>query len=117
MIIMNPNVKMEISRSEDFKQVYSIGAMGGHSPYDFRIAFYNDAPRSFGNVVNGTQIIDRKIESEIILSPSAAKELSNWLNQHLDDYEKMFGTIATTDSAIKAVKKDKPDSSQIQGYM
>lgn len=117
MKIMNPNVKMEISRSDNFRQVYSIGAMGGHSPYDFRIAFYNDAPRSFGNVVDGTQIIDRKIESEVILSPSAAKELSNWLNQHLDDYEKMFGTIATTDSAIKAAKKEQPDSSQIQGYM
>ncbi|MBE0523892.1 MAG: DUF3467 domain-containing protein [Methanosarcinales archaeon] len=114
---MNHNIKMEISRSEDFKQVYAIGAMGGHSPYDFRIALYNDTPRSFGNVVEGTQIIDRKIETEVILSPSAAKELSNWLNQHLIEYEKMFGTIATTDSAIKATQKEQPDSTQIQGYM
>ena len=39
-------VSMEILRSPDFKQVYAIGAIGGHSPYDFRIAFYNDSPKS-----------------------------------------------------------------------
>ncbi|MCK9442354.1 MAG: DUF3467 domain-containing protein, partial [Methanothrix sp.] len=39
-------VKVEISKSSDFKQVYAIGAIGGHSPYDFRIAFYNDSPRT-----------------------------------------------------------------------
>ena len=38
-------VSVETTRSSEFKQIYAIGAIGGHSPYDFRIAFYNDSPK------------------------------------------------------------------------
>jgi hypothetical protein len=39
-------VSVEITRSTEFRQIYAIGAIGGHSPYDFRIAFYNDSPKA-----------------------------------------------------------------------
>ncbi|HPH48949.1 MAG TPA: DUF3467 domain-containing protein [Methanothrix sp.] len=39
-------VKVQTIKSPDFKQIYAIGAIGGHSPYDFRIAFYNDSPKA-----------------------------------------------------------------------
>lgn len=114
---MNPNIKMKVSKTDDFKQVYAIGAMGGHSPYDFRISFYNDMPQTFSNE-GGMQTVDRKVETEVILSPAAAKELLNWLGSHVRDYEKMFGTINTiNDAAMKSDKNEKPDSGQIQGYM
>jgi hypothetical protein len=102
-------VSIEITRSSDFRQIYAIGAIGGHSPYDFRIAFYNDSPRAF--VEGGKQItvMERKIETEVILSPLAAKELATWLNTHINDYEKLFGEIQ---------KPGKQEASpQIQGYM
>jgi hypothetical protein len=113
---MDRNMKIEIIKADDFKQIYSIGAMGGHSPYDFRIAFYNDTPRSFGNAEE-TRTIDRKIETEITLSPAAAKELSVWLNRHVSDYEKMFGTITIRDTVLTSSKEEKQDTTQIQGYM
>jgi len=28
------------------------GAAGGHSPYDFRIGFYNDTPKMFGDALS-----------------------------------------------------------------
>ncbi len=84
---------MEILRSPDFKQVYAIGAIGGHSPYDFRIAFYNDSPKSQVEGGKSVTVMERKIDTEIILSPLAAKELANWLGEHIKDYEKVFGEI------------------------
>ncbi|MDF1557836.1 MAG: DUF3467 domain-containing protein [ANME-2 cluster archaeon] len=115
--MLKKNVQMEVTKTDDFKQIYAIGAMGGHSPYDFRIAFYNDTPRSFGGA-EGMQTIDRKVGTEVILSPAATKELLNWLSSHVNDYEKMFGPITTTsDVAMKSAKNEQPDSSQIQGYM
>ncbi len=110
-------VKIEFYRPDDFKQVYSIGAIGGHSPYDFRIGFYNDSPRAFGDM-SDSHVIERRVETEVILTPLAALELSRWLNQHIQDYENMFGPISKMQPAAEK-PKDKPlkDSSEIQGYI
>ncbi|AEH60664.1 conserved hypothetical protein [Methanosalsum zhilinae DSM 4017] len=107
-------VTIEIHKSEDFRQIYAIGALGGHSPYDFRISFYNDSPQRFGPQ-NNTHVMKRQIETELILSPLAALELSRWLNQHLQEYEKKFGPI--TRPRTKAPDpKSTDNSSNIQGY-
>ena len=110
-------VKIEFYRPDDFKQVYSIGAIGGHSPYDFRIGFYNDSPRAFGDL-SDSHVIERRVETEVILTPLAALELSRWLNQHIQDYENMFGPINKMQQTVE-VPKSKPskDSSEIQGYI
>ncbi|MCL7410474.1 MAG: DUF3467 domain-containing protein [Methanosarcinaceae archaeon] len=110
-------VKIEFYRPDDFKQVYSIGAIGGHSPYDFRIGFYNDSPRAFGDL-SDSHVIERRVETEVILTPLAALELSRWLNQHIQDYENMFGPISKM-QPVTEKPKDKPskDSSEIQGYI
>ncbi|MGP8319673.1 MAG: DUF3467 domain-containing protein [Methanosarcinaceae archaeon] len=113
----NRKVKIEFYRPDDFKQVYAIGAIGGHSPYDFRIGFYNDSPRAFGDV-DDSHIIERRVETEVILTPLAALELSRWLNQHIQDYENMFGPIGkVTQVSEKSKVKYSKDSSEIQGYI
>lgn len=110
-------VSVEITRSPDFRQVYAIGAIGGHSPYDFRIAFYNDSPKVLEGDKNMT-VMERKIETEIILSPLAAKELSSWLSGHLQDYEKLFGEIKRPGGAPTGSSGPKAsDCAPIQGYM
>jgi len=103
-------ISIEVVKSEKFRQIYSVGAMGGHSPYDFRISFYNDTPKSR----EGKQIsvMERKVEAEITLPPLAAKELAEWLNGHVKEFEKQFGEIK------KPGKMPEPEvSSPIQGYM
>lgn len=80
-------------KPDNFRQIYAIGAAGGHSPYDFRIGFYNDTPKMFGDV-SESRVIQRRVEAEIILSPVAALELSRWLTQHINEYESVFGPIA-----------------------
>ncbi len=112
-------VKVQTIKSPEFKQVYAIGAIGGHSPYDFRIAFYNDSPKASAEDGKNVTIMERKIDTEIILSPLAAKELANWLNEHIKDYEKLFGEIKRPGSAaLGSVSPGKgSEPAAIQGYM
>ncbi|MCL2141744.1 MAG: DUF3467 domain-containing protein [Methanimicrococcus sp.] len=85
------DIVIEVSKEEDFKSFYAIGAIGVNNIYDFRIKFYNDEPE-IGRP-DGVRKIQRKIGSEIVLSPTAAFELARWLNQNVQDYEKKFGPI------------------------
>ena len=112
-------VKVEILKSSDFKQVYAIGAIGGHSPYDFRIAFYNDSPRTLVEDGKNVTAMERKIDTEIILSPLAAKELANWLVEHIKDYEQVFGEIKRPGSGSPgpAIAGKGSEPAAIQGYM
>jgi len=103
-------ISIEVVKSDKFRQIYAVGAMGGHSPYDFRISFYNDSPKSGGG--KQISVMERSIETEVILSPLAAKELAEWLNNHVKEYENMFGEIK------KPGKRSEPDDpTPIQGYM
>ncbi len=112
-------VKVQTIKSPDFKQVYAIGAIGGHSPYDFRIAFYNDSPKASAEDGKNMTVMERKIDTEIILSPLAAKELANWLTEHIKDYEKLFGEIKRPGSAASgsALPGKGSEPAAIQGYM
>lgn len=108
-------LKIEVIKPEDFKQTYAIGALGGHSPYDFRIGFYNDSPKGFEKSSN-SQVIQRSIETEVIMSPLAALELSHWLEQHIRDFEAMFGPITKVKNHIRPVEQPE-DTAEIQGYI
>jgi hypothetical protein len=111
-------VAIEITKSPEFNQTYAVGAIGGHSPYDFRIAFYNDSPKM--KIEGGKQVtvMEREMRTEVILSPLAAKELSVWLSNHIKDYEKIFGEIKKP-GEMKGAEPPREDSrsTTIQGYM
>ncbi|ADI74733.1 conserved hypothetical protein [Methanohalobium evestigatum Z-7303] len=109
-------VTVEFKKAEDFKQAYAIGAVGGHSPYDFRIGFYNDSQKGFGQQ-SDSRVIERTLETEVILSPMAAYELSKWLNQHIQEYENLFGPISRQQAQKTEKNENKSDSSELQGYM
>lgn len=111
-------VSVELTRSPQFRQIYAIGAIGGHSPYDFRIAFYNDSPKTIAEGGNQMTVMERKIEAEIILSPLAAKELATWLDAHIQDYEKIFGEIKKPGARpVAGSSAQAGESTNIQGYM
>ena len=106
---------MEIIRSLEFRPVYAIGAIVSHSPYDFRIAFYNDSPKPLVEEGKHVIIMERKIDTKIILSPLAAKELASWLNSHIQDYERLFGEIKELGTQASNVQPNEP--THITGYM
>ncbi|WNY27055.1 DUF3467 domain-containing protein [Methanolapillus ohkumae] len=105
-------VVVEISKEPDFKQFYAIGAIGVNNLYDFRISFYNDEPDLVRG--NGMRKIQRKIGSEIILSPVAALELSRWLDQNVKDYERKFGPIFKNQK--QEADDEHPKSKILEGY-
>jgi hypothetical protein len=111
-------ITIEFIKPEDFRQIYAIGAAGGHSPYDFRIGFYNDTPKMFGDA-SETRVIERRVEAEVILSPVAALELNRWLTQHINEYESVFGPIARAIPRPARKESSKPvdESTNIQGYI
>ncbi len=108
-------IVIEVSKEEDFKRFYAIGAIGVNNIYDFRVSFYNDDPELGQR--NGVKKIQRKIGTEVILSPVAAKELARWLTQNVKDYESKFGEIKGQ-SAPKANSKGTADSDStvLDGY-
>jgi Protein of unknown function (DUF3467) len=110
-------ITVEFIKPESFRQIYAIGVAGGHSPYDFRIGFYNDTPKILGDA-SESRIIERRVEAEIILSPVAALELNRWLSQHINEYESVFGPIArATPRPKKEPTKSVDESTNIQGYI
>lgn len=110
-------ITIDFVKPENFRQIYAIGAAGGHSPYDFRIGFYNDTPKMFGDS-SESRVIERRVEAEVILSPVAALELNRWLTQHIKEYESVFGPIARAiPRPKKEVTKVVEDSTELQGYI
>ena len=87
-----------MKKDENFQQLYCIGASGGFTPFDFRISFYNDS----ATLEDGQMKIDRTTSVEIILSPVAAKSLVQWLNTHVQNFEKQFGPINVPSQPKKA---------------
>ncbi|MDD3247766.1 MAG: DUF3467 domain-containing protein [Methanosarcina sp.] len=111
------SITIEFLKPEDFRQIYAIGAAGGHSPYDFRIGFYNDTPKMFGDA-SESRVIERRVETEVILSPVAALELNRWLTQHINEYESVFGPISRSIPRMTKKESVKVDeSTDIQGYI
>lgn len=104
---------LEIVKGDKFRQIYAVGAMGGHSPYDFRMAFYNDSPKAVVQDGKQVSVMERRVETELILSPLAAKELADWLNNHIKEYERQFGEIKKPGGR----KAGPEESAPIQGYM
>lgn len=82
-------------RSPNFRQIYAVGAFGGHSQWDFRITFFNEVPKYPEEVTGPLEVteVERVAEVEVILSPVAAKQLANWLNTLIAQYERAFGEI------------------------
>ncbi|WNY28297.1 hypothetical protein MmiEs2_04810 [Methanimicrococcus stummii] len=108
-------IVIEVSKEEDFKRFYAIGAIGVNNIYDFRVSFYNDDPEIGQR--NGVKKIHRKIGTEVILSPVAAKELARWLMQNVKDYENKFGEIKGQTGAKGGSKGTSDDDSTVlDGY-
>lgn len=75
-------------------KIYASGAFGGYTPHDFRIFLYSETPLQQDQLLPpGKLAVMREVQSEIVLSPLAAKELSEWLTDKVKNFEKDFGQI------------------------
>jgi len=82
-------------------QVYAIGALGNWTNYDFRIGFYSDVVPDPEKGEKNVYVVN----AQIMLTPRAVKELSEFLIKQVDEYEKKNGIIKTTNMLKESEKK------------
>ena len=78
----------------DIPKIYSTGAYGGYSSYDFRLLFYTEEPLQQDEIVTTEELkVVREVLAEIILSPLAAKQTAKWLSKKVEEFEGECGVI------------------------
>jgi hypothetical protein len=90
---------VEFKRSADYKKYYAHGAQGGIlSSYHYRIDFYCEHIPPFegteiGRELKTEQHIIREIDCSVYLSLPFAKQLRDWLDKNIRDFEDNHGEI------------------------
>jgi flagellar protein FlaG len=82
----HPQPKIQLDRSEDYREIYSNSVQVRVSVWDFQLVFglaLSESP---------DQVTIRNHQA-IFLSPQQAKALWNVLGQNLAQYEQAFGTL------------------------
>jgi hypothetical protein len=93
-------IPIDLKRSDNYKSHYAHGMQGGiMKPYHYRIDFYNDhMPPLSGKIREGfvkpdDPAVVREIEASVYLPLAAAKELRNWLDKNITEYEEKHGEV------------------------
>jgi hypothetical protein len=90
-------------RSDDYRVYYTHGAMGGIlGSYHYRIDFYTeDVPVSMsaiekdGIIKPDEEAIRREIGLSVYMSLPFARQLRDWLDRNIKEYENRHGEIKT----------------------
>lgn len=88
--------KVQHVHDQGYKEIYATGAMGGFdSQGAFHITFY--MPELKPDTINQPpekQIVEVKHMVKIILTPASMKQLTEWLNKNIVEFEKKFGQVS-----------------------
>lgn len=84
--------KIKVVDSDDFRQIYSMGAVMAHNPVVFSLTFYNDRI-VLTEVDRPPSEVKRILETEIQISPITAKQLFMALGKNISEFEKKYGEI------------------------
>jgi len=102
--------QFEDTKSEQYRYVSATGIFGGVQPNDAHMIFWLD--RSEPETVTTPQPgsvtlkkIVRELQVEVHMTPTTFKIVADWMNKHIEQYEKMFGPIPL---APKKAKKQTP---------
>lgn len=108
-----PPPKVVVEKHEGYRTIIQSGVLGGHRPGFFEWVIYTDE-----GVVDEvlstippdvTKLhIKRTLQCLVRATPDQAKSMAAWLNQHIVEYEKLFGKIVTPEDLIKKGKKSPP---------
>jgi len=76
-------------KSPNYIEIYATGIEGGpFGPYDFRMSFYEEGVEKDEHK---NLILKKNFKAKVIVPYATAKQLANWINKHLDTYEKQSG--------------------------
>ena len=108
-----PPPKIVVEKHEAYRTIIQSGVLGGHRPGFFEWVIYTDEgvidevlstippdPTKFS--------IKRTLQCLVMVTPVQAKSMAVWLNQHIAEYEKVFGKIIMPEDLAKKGKKPPP---------
>jgi len=85
-------VDIKITRSPDFKLIYTNGVFGSLNPMEGRITFYVDRliPKVTEEPLGGmaTDYIERELQVEVKMSPSQFLSIAQWMQNHIERMKK-----------------------------
>jgi|GEM_PF-3496781 len=112
---------VKVVKSSDYKTYYAHGAFGGIlGSYHYRIDFYRDEVPTLEGMLRETvieggkelgkftlpeKVVIREVDLSVYLSLPFAKQLRDWLDRNIENYEEEFGEI-------EIVSKEKPEGSE-----
>ena len=93
-------IPLKMTRSPNYRKVYAHGAQGGIlGSFHYRIDFYCDhIPPLSGKVIGDKiepeeEVIIREIDTSVYLSLPFAKQLRDWLDKNIKEFEEEHGEI------------------------
>ncbi len=106
-------IPVKIVHSNDYKTYYAHGAQRGIlGSYHFRIDFYReDIPptanviESEGKIKTEGVFITREIDLSIYMALPFAKQLRDWLNRRIEEFEGKYGDINIVSDNITESEK------------
>ena len=110
-----PPPKIVVEKHEAYRIINQNGVYGGHRPGFFEWVIYTDegiADEALSTVPPdpGKMKIKRTLQCVVRLTAIEAKDMAEWLNGHIAQYEKTFGKIVTPKDLEKKGKKPPPPS-------
>lgn len=89
---MSEPVELLITKSPDFKLVYSSGIFGGLNPLEARMTFFVDRvmPKVDASKpgLMKTGVVERELQVEIHMSPQQFISIYHWMQSHIEILEK-----------------------------
>lgn len=107
--------EVETSEHPNYRTINVNGVFGGHRAMFFEIVVYSDELKatkalSSAQVAPDKSTVKRTLECRLLIDPYQAKSIALWLNQHVAEYEKLFGRIPSPEELnAKAGNPDKSD--------
>lgn len=105
--------QFEDTKSEQYRYVFASGVFGGVNPNVAQMIFYLDRPEpeTVSTPHPGTgqlKKIIRELQVEVCMTPTQFKSVADWMNTHVQEYEKTFGPIVTEPAKKEKKKKAEP---------
>jgi hypothetical protein len=93
---------VEAKEHPNYRTIIVSGAYGGAKPMYFDVVLYSDEYRpikdlSTTKTANEKPIVNRTLECRLIIDPFQAKIFSQWLANHVNEYEKQYGRIPSAE--------------------
>lgn len=95
-------IKVEVTKSPDFRLVYANGVFGSLTALEGRITFYADRliPEITEDGGMKTSYVERELQVEVKMSPQQFLSISRWMRSHIERMEKE-GVLAIKEKEVK----------------